>query len=77
MPKNQPLASHRLICRNLRTKASYVPGIRTENYLVESEPMAQYWCIKTMKVIGPDDKLVVPEECNLARKCFKSLLDAS
>jgi hypothetical protein len=77
MPKNQQIAVHRLICRNLRTKASYVPGIRTETYLIESDSMAQYWCIKTMKAIGPDDKFVVPEECNTARKCFKSLLDAS
>ena len=75
MQKKSEIAIHRLICRNLRTKASYVPGIRTENYLVESDHKAQYWCVKTMKVIGPDDKFVVPEDCKPERKCFKSLLD--
>ena len=77
MLENPQITIHRLICQNLRTKASYVPGIRTENYLIESDPMAQYWCVRTMKVIGPDDKFVVPEECKPERKCFKSLLDAS
>ena len=77
MLENQQIATHRLICQNLRTKASYVPSIRTENYLVESDHKTQYWCIKTMKVIGPDDKFVIPENCKPGRKCFKSLLDAS
>jgi hypothetical protein len=77
MLENPEIAIHRLICRNLRTKASYVPSIRTGNYLVESDSIAQYWCVKTMKVIGPDDKFVVPEDCKPERKCFRSLLDAS
>jgi len=77
MLENPQITIQRLICRNLRTKASYVPSIRTENYLAESDAMAQYWCVKTMKVIGPDDRFVVPEDCKTERKCFKSLLDAS
>ncbi|MFQ6041687.1 MAG: hypothetical protein ACE5PV_12590 [Candidatus Poribacteria bacterium] len=77
MQKKPQIAVHRSICQNLRTKASYVPGVRTENYLIESDPMTQYWCVKTMKVIGPDDKFVVPEDCMPERKCFKSLLDVS
>jgi len=76
MLKDSPITTQRLICQNLRTKASYVPGIRTENYLSEPDPMSQYWCVKTMKVIGPDDRPVEPEDCKTVRKCFKSLLDA-
>jgi hypothetical protein len=77
MPKDSQITTYRLICQNLRTKASSVPSIRVENYLSESDPMTQYWCVKTMKVIGDDDKLVAPEDCKPERRCFKSLLDVS
>jgi len=61
------------ICQYLRTKASYVPSIRTETYLTESDSTAVYWCIKTMTPIGPDDSLACPEDCKSNRECFEQL----
>lgn len=59
------------ICRFLRTKAAYVPGMRgDENPLTESHPTATYWCLRTLEVLGPDDLPVAPEECAAGRACF-------
>lgn len=61
------------VCKNLRTKVSYVPADRSPDYLRESSPTAQYWCLRTMQSLGPDDRVVCPEECQTGRKCFVPL----
>lgn len=60
----------RPICKYLRTKTSYVPSDRSPDYLRESSPTAQYWCIHTMRELGPDDRFVSPEDCQTGRGCF-------
>ena len=58
------------ICQHLRTKASYVPAERSPLYLTKTSPTAQYWCLKTMMVVGPDNDFVCPEDCKPDRVCF-------
>ncbi len=60
----------RPICKYLRTKASYIPAERDSDYLRESSPTAQYWCIHTMREVGSDDRFVSPEDCTVDRSCF-------
>jgi len=59
------------LCRHLRTKASYVPALQSDDYLEASHPTAQYWCLKTTEGLGPDRRLVCPEECKPPRVCFE------
>jgi hypothetical protein len=62
------------VCRFLRTKAAYVPGMRADqDYLAESHPTATYWCLRTLEVLGPDDTPVSPEDCKLSRVCFEAI----
>lgn len=61
------------ICRHLRTKTSYVPADRSSDYLAESSANAQYWCIHTMRGVGPDDRFVSPEDCITGRGCFHAI----
>ncbi len=32
-----------------------------------------YWCVMTQTVIGPDGKVVTPEECRPGRSCYYQL----
>ena len=61
------------ICNHLRTKASYVPALRSETYMQEQHPSAQYFCLRTLHAYGPDDKSVCPEDCTSARACFDAI----
>lgn len=58
-------------CRNLRTKSFYVPAQRHEKLLLEDGPSSQYWCLKTMGPVGPDEAVVCPSECSRQRSCFE------
>ena len=49
------------ICQYLRAKASIVPAERSPLYLTETRPATQYWCLKTMLVVGPDNDFVCTE----------------
>ena len=61
----------RPVCKYLRTKISYLPAEeRPTDFLRESDPSAQYWCIHTMREVGPDDRFVSPEDCQTGRDCF-------
>ena len=60
------------ICQNLCTKALYTHGGNLQN-LVETNPFSNYWCNCTMKVVGPDDRFVSPENCNRSRVCFEPI----
>lgn len=61
------------ICRHLRTKASYVPALRSDAYMQEQHPTAQYFCLRTLHAVGPDDKSVCPEDCTTRRVCFVAM----
>jgi len=61
------------ICRDLRTKASYVPDMKNEHYMEVYYPYDQFYCLKTLHNIGPDDKPVCPEDCTPERSCFEVL----
>jgi len=62
------------ICKHLRTKASYVPDLRNEHYMSVHHPYSPYFCLKTLRAIGPDDDVVCTEECTPNRVCFQPLL---
>jgi hypothetical protein len=69
-----PDQPHLPVCQNLRTKASYIPDLRDEFYMEMHHPYSQYFCLKTLHAVGPDDDVVCPEDCGTHRRCFESLL---
>lgn len=62
------------VCKNLRTKKSYIPAYQDQDYLTREHPHAQYFCLKTLHVIGMDDDIVSPGACCAGRRCFAPLL---
>ena len=62
------------ICKNLRTKKSYIPAYDSQDYMEREHPHAQYFCLKTLHVIGKDDDIVSPRACIAGRACFAPLL---
>jgi hypothetical protein len=60
------------VCQYLRTKSCYTAD-RTDRTLTEASPGAQYWCLRSMAPIGPDDRLVGPNECTGQRACFDTV----
>lgn len=61
------------VCQYLRTKKCYIPTQASDNFLTETGSGSQYWCIRTMTVMGPDDVVVSPEDCNSRRACFDTV----
>ncbi len=59
------------ICKRLRSKMYYVVG-RDHLDLAESSGTAQYWCARSVTVLGPDDILCCPEMCRPGRACFEA-----
>ncbi|HZS47840.1 MAG TPA: hypothetical protein VFC63_22410 [Blastocatellia bacterium] len=59
-----------LPCSHLRTKMFYISGGRTLEETTESGPTSQYWCLKTMMVVGPEGKLATPENCVSGCGCY-------
>jgi len=62
------------ICKNLRTKKSYIPACWGQDFMEREHPHAQYFCLRTLHVIGKDDDMVSPKACTEARACFEPLL---
>lgn len=62
------------ICQHLRTKGSYIPDLRNEHYMEIHHPYNQYYCLKTLHAVGPDDDVVCPADCTMARSCFAPML---
>lgn len=62
------------ICKNIRTRASYIPDMRDEHYMEIHHPFHQYYCLKTLHNVGPDDDVVCAEDCTPDRICFEPLL---
>ena len=61
------------ICRHLRTKASFVPDLQDPVFLEREEPFHQYFCLRTLHNVGPDDDVVCAEECTQRRICFEPI----
>ena len=61
------------ICKNLRTKKCYAPALQEQSFLEEQDPYLQYFCIKTLHAVGPDDDMVCPGACMGERNCFEAL----
>lgn len=62
------------VCKNLRTRGSYIPDMRNAHYMEVFEPYVPHYCIKTLHVVGPDDSPVCLEECDKSRLCYEPLL---
>lgn len=58
------------VCRSMKTKMLYVLGPEAVDLTVPSST-AHYWCVQTMRTIGPDDQLVTPDQCCAGRGCFE------
>ena len=59
------------LCTHLRTKGMYLPpNPRADGAAPEGSATAVYWCLKTMKVTGPDGQPVDREDCVPPRACF-------
>jgi hypothetical protein len=60
------------VCRHLRCKMFYVKG-RDGCDLTTASTTAQYICLRSQQVLGPDDRPVGPGQCARARRCFEEL----
>ncbi len=61
------------ICANLRTRANYVPGLQQTGAGYNPNDYTPCFCLKTLHVVGPDDRPVSQEDCNDRRACFEPL----
>lgn len=62
-------------CRHLRTKAVYVSDEQGREYLERTIPSESYWCVKTMRPVGPDDEPAEPDDCGRNRPCYQPLAE--
>jgi hypothetical protein len=59
-------------CRHLRSKGMYVTGkLDPANEDYEGMGDGHCWCNLTQHELGPDDQLVVRDDCIVHRKCFE------
>jgi hypothetical protein len=63
------------MCVHLRTKKMYYEVYDDGTGTVGTGDNANYWCSKTMAVIGPDDGFVDKRECSRGRGCFQGIDD--
>lgn len=60
-------------CKYLRTKMDYVAHASTvpdDPDMALSSPQKHFWCLRTMKPLGPDDAPVDETSCTVGRECF-------
>lgn len=58
------------VCAKLLSKATQIPDLLRHMDEQEFAMTAQYTCLKTGNVVGPDNNVVDPESCQSTRKCF-------
>ena len=59
-------------CALLRTKGMYLPpNPKADGITPGGSSTAVYWCLKTMKMTGPDEGHVAPDSCIPGRSCYK------
>lgn len=66
-----PIDPNEPVCKNIRTRANYVPALRNDTFMEMQDPYVPYTCVKTLEVIGPDDSPVCPEDCGRKRICYE------
>jgi hypothetical protein len=59
------------LCRDLRTKRYYYAPVGEPGAAFDTSSTAQYWCLRTMRVVGPDEAAVSPEACRRGRSCCR------
>ncbi len=47
------------------------PNPKADGNTPQGSSTAVYWCLKTMKMTGPDDGFVSREVCVAGRSCYK------
>jgi hypothetical protein len=72
-PEDLPVAGPTApACRHLRSAGMYVHTDGSGGESRDDYRSAMYWCLKTMKGLGPDDDFVNAEECrNPSRSCYE------
>jgi hypothetical protein len=58
------------ICGALRCKEYYVFG--EAEFLGRCDDTTVYWCGHTMRPVGPDETLALPETCRRGRPCYEA-----
>ena len=57
------------LCVHLRTKRYYYGSIEEVLEVADLSTPAQFWCLRTMRVVGPDEEFVSPGTCRAGRTC--------
>jgi hypothetical protein len=57
------------LCRHLRTKRYYYGSTAEVLEVAELSTTAQFWCLRTMRVVGPDEGSVSAAACRPGRVC--------
>ena len=57
------------LCRHLRTKRYYYGSIDEVLEVADLSTTAQFWCLRTMRVVGPDEGSVSAAACHAGRSC--------
>jgi len=57
------------LCRHLRSKRYYYGTVDQARESAELSTTAQYWCLRTMRVVGPDQGAVSVAACRYGRAC--------
>jgi len=57
------------LCRHLRSKRYYYGTVDQALESAELSTTAQYWCLRTMRVVGPDQGAVSVASCRGGRSC--------
>jgi hypothetical protein len=57
------------LCRHLRTKRYYYGSTDEVLEVADLSTTAQFWCLRTMRVVGPDEGSVSPATCRAGRGC--------
>lgn len=60
-------------CSNLRTRAHYVPGWQKADAEYNPADYTPCLCLKTLHVVGPDDRPVSQQDCTSQRTCFERI----
>ena len=61
-------------CMNLRSKGMYVYTDGPEGEPLDDDDNTAYWCFKTLKNFGPDDRMVGGRLCREhSRTCYEPI----
>ena len=73
-PSPQPVGAAEVRCARLRTKGMYLPlNPMADGATAEGSATAVFWCLRTMKMLGPDSGPVTPSDCSRPeRDCYRA-----